>query len=440
MNVTAFLRKTKNKTKATVYFRVRDNDCNCDLKAASELSIHPQQWDSKRMGYKTRVTIISDAERFAFNSAVQELIREISRTYFKGATSEWLKKTIFCFHHPQAYKLEGTKCVEVKLSVIIDQYIESKDFDRRQQIVVHSLVGKIERFEQYQRQIKRKKNYTMSVDAITAADLTDLYNYLVHEHEYFYLYPDMYKGVNKSAGTKPRGDNTLHAVFSRLRTVIKWAVRQGITKNNPFDRYELPKSVYGTPFFLTLEERNKMIELDLSDEPHLSVFRDMFIFQSMIGCRFGDLLRLTSDSVIDGVLEYIPHKTMKHDARTVRIPLTPKAMEIYQVYKERNTLTLFPHYNVSDYNKGIRAVMRKAGLNRTVSVINSLTHKTEAHPLCEIATSHTARKTFVGNLYKVVQDPNLISSMSGHANGSRAFARYRTIDDDMKKAMIQQLQ
>ena len=66
MNVTAFLRKTKNKTKATVYFRVRDNDCNCDLKAASELSIHPQQWDSKRMGYKTRVTIISDAERLAF--------------------------------------------------------------------------------------------------------------------------------------------------------------------------------------------------------------------------------------------------------------------------------------------------------------------------------------------------------------------------------------
>ena len=110
----------------------------------------------------------------------------------------------------------------------------------------------------------------MNVDTITATDLTDLYNYLVHEHEYYYLYPDMYKGINKCAGTKPRGDNTLHAVFSRLRTVVKWAVRQGITKNNPFEQYELPKSVYGTPFFLTLEERNKMIELDLTDEPHLA--------------------------------------------------------------------------------------------------------------------------------------------------------------------------
>ncbi|KAA3188066.1 integrase, partial [Akkermansia sp. BIOML-A54] len=175
MNVTAFLRKTKNKTKATVYFRVRDNECNCDLKAASELSIHPQHWDNKRMGYKVRVSTITDEERLAFNSSVQELIKEISRTYFKGATSEWLKKTIFCFHHPQAYKLEGTKCVEVRLSIIIDQYIERKDFDKQQRIVVHSLVGKVERFEQYQRQIKKKKNYTMNVDTITTTDLTDLY-------------------------------------------------------------------------------------------------------------------------------------------------------------------------------------------------------------------------------------------------------------------------
>ena len=85
MNVTAFLRKTKNKTKATVYFRVRDNECNCDLKAASELSIHPQHWDNKRMGYKVRVSTITDEERLAFNSSVQELIKEISRTYLNGS-------------------------------------------------------------------------------------------------------------------------------------------------------------------------------------------------------------------------------------------------------------------------------------------------------------------------------------------------------------------
>jgi hypothetical protein len=47
-----------------------------------------------------------------------------------------------------------------------------------------------------------------------------------------------------------------------------------------------------------------------------------------------------------------------------------------------------------------------------------------------------ARRTFVGNLYKQVKDPNLVASMSGHAPGSKAFARYRTIDDEMKIELI----
>lgn len=35
-----------------------------------------------------------------------------------------------------------------------------------------------------------------------------------------------------------------------------------------------------------------------------------------------------------------------------------------------------------------------------------------------------------------MKDPNLVGSLSGHKEGSKAFARYRDIDDDMKKEMI----
>ena len=51
--------------------------------------------------------------------------------------------------------------------------------------------------------------------------------------------------------------------------------------------------------------------------------------------------------------------------------------------------------------------------------------------LCDIASS-----TFIGNLYKKVKDPNIIASMSGHIEGSKAFARYRQIDDDIKQSVI----
>ena len=51
----------------------------------------------------------------------------------------------------------------------------------------------------------------------------------------------------------------------------------------------------------------------------------------------------------------------------------------------------------------------------------------------ECASSHMARRTFCGNLYKRVKDPNIVASMSGHKEGSKAFARYREIDKDIKR-------
>ena len=40
------------------------------------------------------------------------------------------------------------------------------------------------------------------------------------------------------------------------------------------------------------------------------------------------------------------------------------------------------------------------------------------------------------NIYNKVPDPNVIGSMTGHVEGSRAFARYRTIEEDLKKSLV----
>ena len=61
-------------------------------------------------------------------------------------------------------------------------------------------------------------------------------------------------------------------------------------------------------------------------------------------------------------------------------------------------------------------------------------------PLNEIASSHLARRTFIGNLYKQVKDPNLIAKLSGHSEGSKAFARYRDIDEDMRVELVSMLE
>lgn len=81
-------------------------------------------------------------------------------------------------------------------------------------------------------------------------------------------------------------------------------------------------------------------------------------------------------------------------------------------------------------------MLKLAGIDRPVIVRNSVTGENESRPIWEVASSHMARRTFIGNVYEKVQDPNLIGRMSGHVEGSKAFSRYRTITDDVLKGVV----
>ncbi len=208
--------------------------------------------------------------------------------------------------------------------------------------------------------------------------------------------------------------------------------------NEVYALYGCKEPTYGDPFYLTSEERNILYNADLSDCPKLSIIRDIFVFHCYVGCRVGDLYRLTRDNIKDGFLEYMPQKTKKCQAKTVRVPLHEKALKILEHY-DKNADRLLPFKTVHTYNLSIRELLKHCGIDRMVTILDTHGYNTVQRPLYEVASSHTARKTFVGNLYKQVPDPNLIASLSGHVEGSRAFRRYRTIDDDMKRKMVEMI-
>lgn len=84
----------------------------------------------------------------------------------------------------------------------------------------------------------------------------------------------------------------------------------------------------------------------------------------------------------------------------------------------------------------MKKIFTICGVTYNVQVRNATTGETESKPINEVVSSHMARRTFIGAAYKLVQDPNLIGKMSGHVEGSKAFVRYRDIDDDMLKNII----
>ena len=125
---------------------------------------------------------------------------------------------------------------------------------------------------------------------------------------------------------------------------------------------------------------------------------------------------------------------------TVRVPLNSIAKEILERYKDIPFDELLPLISQHKYNVAIKKIFLAAGLIRPVVVYNPTTSEQEIPPLNEVASSHLARRCFVGNLYKQVKDQNLVGALSGHKEGSRAFARYREIDEDMKRDLVSMLE
>jgi site-specific recombinase XerD len=382
------------------------------------------------------VALVAEAKRTAFDKAVQDLTALISAQYYHGADSRWLKGVIEEFHHPNINIRQGRKGDEYSLVYQCQQYAENHPMEKESIRHHEHNVRKLQHFERFQREIMRRRGYTMRLDAITADDLREFHKYLVNEAGYYEHYPQIFDDIEERFKPRQLTENSINTIFRRIRTVVNWCLKHNITTNDPFATFEMPKVLDSPPFYLTLEERDKVYYADLSNEtPSTQVYRDIFMFHCLIGCRVGDLEKMTRASIVDGAVEYIAEKTKNHKPRTIRVPLNDKAKAILAKYADLET-RLLPKINQNIYNRQIKKILKLLGIDRMVTVIDNKTREPIQKPICDIATSHTARKTFIGNLYKKVKDPNLVASLSGHTDGSRAFARYREIDNEMKRELV----
>lgn len=348
----------------------------------------------------------------------------------------WLAQQIDDFTNPHDDEVDSDESELKQMSFfeMFDVFLEKREISQGKKNQYKVFRRILQRYEMYKQLLDPK--FKLSLDTLDGNGIEEIGDYIKKEYKLLEKFPNIIEAVNESRQPGPRGQNTVNGHYKKLKAFVRWAIDKEYTTNNPFRKFKIPKDIYGTPYCLTLEDLSQLEKADLSKCPGLAVQRDIFVFQCCIGCRVSDLKELTMANVINNEIHYIARKTKDGNPKTIKVPINKTAQAIIDRYADPKRKELLPFISDQNYNEAIKEVFKLTGLTRNVVVRNSLTGESEIRPLNEIASSHLARRTLTNILYKKYKDQSLVSAITGHAPNSSAFARYRDIDEDMRREMV----
>lgn len=393
-----------------------------DLRAKSRIYVPHDDWNTQQQRLNiprrnmNQHTIMLTQLQQQIDDLRAYILERFMADYY--VNKSWLENVIAEFHHADA------KNAPVLIADTVEQYIAAHD-------ILDTTARKYRVVENLLRRFSSAKHCPLYVGQLTTAQIDDFVQFLRKESK------------QRKSGKDvivERSQNTINTKLRCIRALCHWYVETGRAETNPFDRYKIPSDVYGTPTFLTLDERDKLYATRF-DSASMETQKDIFVFQCHVGCRVSDLMSLTTDNLTnDGFLQYIQQKLRKSKPIVVRVPLTDTAKEIIAKYAGQPDNRLLPFISDIKYNVAIKKVLRAAGITRTVIVQNKLTYEEEPRAICDIAASHLARRTFMGNMFKKVKSERIVSAFTGHAAHSQAFSRYTDVDDEMKRQIIQEIE
>ena len=183
------------------------------------------------------------------------------------------------------------------------------------------------------------------------------------------------------------------------------------------------------------------------------VYKDMVLFLSNVGCRWGDMIKMKIgdvkyDDKIDpkigykrGMITYYMEK-IRIQREPVKVPRNKLVQEIWKKYSKgkHGHHYLFPRTELGNgisnnkFNKYIKDVCRIIGLNRIIDQkdINLMGERinTERLPLWSLVSSHIGRRTFIREQVQIGTPTRIIMSMSGHKSRKVFDMYYEVLDKE----------
>lgn len=360
--------------------------------------INHKHWN-KEKGYPKP----NDADSKQLKNKLKELdvyiIKQYNEAYTKGVeiNSNWLIETIDEFHgRTKPNKTEfltqyGKEFLEkLPYKVTRNGTRTSKDTITK----YTTIVKKLTEFEQFS-----KRTYLLKEVDLEFKD--EFVRYLIEEDNI--------------------GNNTAGRYLSFTKTILLDARKNGRTLSPQIDDFR--GFTVSSPIVTLDFEEIEQIKNTQFENTDYTTAKDWLIIGCYIGQRVSDLLRLTTDYIIEDNGYKLIEVTQKKTNKTVAIPLHKEVREVMKRYNGQfpPVFSMNQDSNSALFNKHLKEVCKIAGIDKPTkgNLNNPETNRYETgiYPKWMLVSSHICRRSFATNFYGLKQYPTpVLRAITGHSS------------------------
>jgi integrase len=411
---------------ANYYFRLRDKNATKETpiilfaqfngnryKCATEVKIHPQQWDNetgkpKQVKQNAKITLRLNALETAANDTY---------LYFRDTIKDLNPDTVT--FQTKFYEYVGidkkepvnkTEKPRYNLFQFIDKFITETKQRQNEHTGAKISENTIKMYNQCKRLLKEFNDTRYKID-------------------FNKLSLDFFLDFKEFLNDKQYATNTIAKHTITLKTFLNDANERGYYENiaHKSKRFRAIQ-VQSPTIYLTETELDELYKLDLTKKPKLDRARDLFLVGCYTGLRFSDFTNIQPENIQNGFIEITTQKT----GETVVIPIHSRVNAIMAKYEGKYINSLPPaisNQKLNEYLKELCELVPSLDIPIEASTKKNPNEKPKGLKVVkskrkfECVSTHTARRSFATNNYNKGISASILMKITGHRT-ERSFYKY----------------
>ena len=288
------------------------------------------------------------------------------------------------------------------------EYLMSRKRSRHSFKLFEVFLRQLLRLECFQQALHPKKGFSLDIDELSVMHLDSIRDFARNEYELSIKYPkqmeqandkvnEMMPRITHPVARKHQKDSSVYTMQEAMNLLYWLTETRKENHNLAFRSYEIGYKVKTGDIPEVISQDIKILsKLNLSDIPFYDMMRDLFIFQCQTGCRFKDMRRMTIENFNGTYLNYDPKRLMLRKFPAIaHIKLSKLCKQIiikHSMIADNGHLFFCPHQ--IEYERILRDIFARAGLNRKVSCKMKGIVTLKYVPICECVTSESAEQYF----------------------------------------------